>query len=159
MAAKKQEKISAVMPLSEADSMLLRIRNAADSAKRIEEEFSAEMEVLKQIYALRIETAKQTLAILEADLTAFLKANKTALFSQADTRLDLQNGSLIYTVEKRVKRIRDMLTRLENANRVELIKTVKSVDWDSVEKLTDAELKVLGTERKPKDIFSYEIKE
>lgn len=143
---------------SEADAILFCLREATDVARKLEAEFTIEMDVLRQLYEVRINTAKETLAILASDLEAFAKSNKSALFPKEDTRLELQNGALIYTVEKRVKRIRKMLERLEKAGRNELIKTAKSVDWDSVEKLDDAALKALGTKRQTKERFAYEIK-
>jgi phage host-nuclease inhibitor protein Gam len=142
----------------EADRILKQLREASASAKTIEDAYAWELEVLKEFYAVQIEPIKNTLAILEADLEAFSKANKGELFATEDARVDFQNGSLIYTVEKRVKRIRDMLDRLEAARRHELIKIAKSVDWDQVEKLEDADLAALGTKRMKKERFAYELK-
>lgn len=143
---------------AKADHILLQLREATDVVCKIEAEISFEMDVLRQIYEVRINTAKETLAILESDLEAFAKSNKSALFPKEDTRLELQNGALVYTVERRVKRIRKMLERLEKAGKQDLIKIAKSVDWDSVEKLDDADLKALGTKRQAKERFAYEIK-
>jgi phage host-nuclease inhibitor protein Gam len=143
---------------SQADNILLRLREAAASAKTIEDAYAWELETIKEFYAVKIDPLKQTIAVLESDLEAFAKANKGALFATEDSRIDLQNGALTYTVEKRVKRIRDMLDRLENARRIELIKIAKSVDWDQVEKLDDADLAALGTKRQKKERFAYELK-
>lgn len=143
---------------AEADDILRRLREATAVVRAIDAEFAAEVEILKQLYDMKIAAAKQTLAVLESDLESFSKTNKAELFAKEDTRLELQNGALTYTVERRVKRIRNMLNRLEQARRTELVKIAKSVDWDAVDKLDDADLKALGTKRVPKDRFSYELK-
>ena len=143
---------------AEAEDILRSLREAVADARMFESEYARAMEAVKQNFADRIANVKDAVAYLESKLEMFAKNNKSVLFAQADTRLELQNGALIYTIEKRVKRIRDMLARLEESRRHELIKIAKSVDWDSVEKLSDAELAALGTRRQSKEHFAYEIK-
>jgi len=70
---------------------------------------------------------------------------------------DLTNGALLHKIERRVKRTRKMLERLEAIEAEDAIKIVKSVDWDVIEKWTYERLIEVGTERVKKETFAYKL--
>jgi hypothetical protein len=62
-------------------------------------------------------------------------------------------------VEKRVKQVKGMLARLKSLGLSHAVRVAKeAVDWDVVDKFNDATLARLGTERKEKERFAYELK-
>jgi len=139
------------------DELLSRLGAQETELNRVSGRMESEMAAIRAAYTLPMAKAQQAVSGLTEELESLVKTYRAAILSGRD-RADLPNGSVMLKIEIRVKRIRDMLDRLEVARRTELIKIAKSVDWDSVEKLTDAELAVLGTKRQKKELFSYEIK-
>jgi phage host-nuclease inhibitor protein Gam len=139
------------------DQLLIDISKWQASIRLLSDDLEADMAVIRNRYAADIAAARQTVEALEKELEQLVKRHKAEILRGND-RADFHHGAVLLKIEKRVKRIRKMLVNLEAAGRDDLVKTVKSVDWDSVEKLTDQELKDLGTLRKPQEVFSYEIR-
>jgi len=86
-----------------------------------------------------------------------MKANRDGFFKGESERVDLRFGALLYAIEKRVKRAKDVLQRLEEIGAEEAIIVTKSVDWDVLEGWTDERLIEVGTERKRTEKYSYEV--
>lgn len=139
------------------DKVLADIIGKKNEIDRWSADMEAEMAIIRAKYVLPIESAQKHLTDKEKILEALVKKHRAEILRDSD-RADLPHGAVLLKIEKRVKRIRDMLDRLEASGKTDLVKTVKSVDWDLVEKLTDPELKALGTKRVPKDRFAYELK-
>lgn len=144
---------------TQADALLARIAAAAASIGRMEEAVAAEIERVRQAYAGRIHTLREQLAGDEKALKALARGSRGELFQANVERVDLPHGALLLRIERRVKRIKGMLARLEAAGETAAVKVAKSVDWDVIEKWEDGRLARLGTERIDKERFAYETKE
>jgi Na+/phosphate symporter len=139
------------------DNILACLGACTEDLARLGSQMETEMASVRKVYDQSMAADKDKIARLEADLENLVVKYRTAVLKGKD-RLDLRYGAVMLKTEIRVKRIRDMLARLEEAQRMELIKIAKMVDWDMVEKLSDADLKALGTKRIPRDRFSYELR-
>jgi phage host-nuclease inhibitor protein Gam len=118
---------------------------------------------IKSNYAPIIDKATAAIAAGEKELNRLMKKHRPALFDlPAETgsaRRDLAGGhALIYSVVRRVRKIKGMLRKLKLAGMKKQIKVVESVDWDAVDALDDDLLVQLGTARELKETFAYEIK-
>lgn len=141
-----------------ADELLAAIKKNHAEIASLADIITSRVEAVKAEMQPLVDAAKADLALHEAELEEYVTANRKAIATGTDIRVELKTGALIFAMKRRVKRIRKMLENLEKAGRKELIKIVKEANWDEIEKLTDAELKALGTKRIPKEVFSYEIK-
>lgn len=111
---------------------------------------------ITRFYAGDIRKAQEEVGSLEGELIALARENKETLFKDTD-RVDLQNGALLYSVEKRVKRARGVLEKLQALGYLQAIKVAKSVNWDEVNKWNDEKLAQIGTLRVEKENFAYEL--
>lgn len=119
---------------------------AQEAIARVSAQYNAQMEPHKILLASAVTGLMQT-----------MKIYKKTLFDGADV-VNLVNGSLIRELADRVKIPRDALAKCEELGFGEVIKTVKSLDRDAVEKWPDERLLLIGAERKPKEEFSYDLK-
>ena len=144
-------------PLSSADKLLADISGFSADLQSLQSEMETELAAIRTRYSIGITTAQNGIARLEAALETLVKSHKAEILRDSD-RANLPHGSVMIKIEKRVRRIRNMLDRLEALRMTGLIKTAKAPDWDAIDKLDDSELKKLGTGRKKKELFSYELK-
>ena len=111
-----------------------------------------------ETYKIKADKHREQLLYFEKCLVKLMKENRADLFPGTDDRVEMKHGALIYTVSNRVKRAKKMLDKLERLKRSDLIKIAKSVDWDSIEKMSDDDLAAIGAERVRKENFEYEAK-
>jgi len=142
---------------TEADLMLANIALLAERLELAQNAADVALAEVTRFYAGQIGDLKQRLKAAEKELIGLAKKNKKELFAGRD-KLELAHGIMLHTVEKRVKRARGMLARLEKLGLDEAIKISKSVDWDALEKWGDEKLAQVGTCRQKKENFSYELK-
>jgi phage host-nuclease inhibitor protein Gam len=115
-----------------------------------------EAAVLVKRHAETTAPLKRQLEALDKQIKAHAKKHQVDLFAGKD-RVDFANGALLRKEEQHVRHTRGMLDRLEEIGADDAIKTVKSVDWDVLEKWTDERLIEAGTERFKKETFAYEL--
>lgn len=140
-----------------ADQLLKQIGADQEAVSALSSAMTQRIEAIKSEMQPMIDQAKEALAAHERALSALANQIRKHLIDDADQRIDLAFGSLVFATEFRVRRIRRMLENLESAGRIDLIRTTKAVDWDGVEKLSNPELAALGTRRDKKELFSYEL--
>jgi hypothetical protein len=113
-------------------------------------------------YTPLFEATRATLfADLEADgkaLVGLMKQNKAVLFDGTDV-VNLPPGSLIYNKKDHVTIPKTALKECKAQGFKDVIKIVESLDRDAIEKWPDAKLVLIGAVRKPKENFSYNIKD
>ncbi len=143
---------------AQADALLEQIATAAGQLDRVQDEYTRRLRLLQQAHQEAADRAKKQLAAAEKTLRAFLRKHKAALFAGPDDRVELDHGAVLYKLESRVVRAKGMLARLKTAGRTDLIKIAESVDWDRFEPLPDEELHTLGTRRRTKELFDYELR-
>lgn len=153
----KKAKQTNVNPADRVDQILMNIRINKGMLERAAITANAEMDAIKKRYVIQMDEWAQNIARLEKELERLVVAENKVIMAGAD-RADFSHGSVMLKVERRVKQIKGMLEKLKAAGIREAVKVVKeSVDWDVVEKLPDATLAELGTERVQKNHFNYEL--
>jgi hypothetical protein len=140
----------------EADAMLQAISTESAQLATLMKGYQEESDRLIADYKVAIDRKKADIEALEKKLKKFMKKHRAAFFEEAD-RVDLKFGALILSLQKRVKRAKDVLKRLEEIGANEAIIVTKSVDWDVLEKWTDERLIEVGTERKKEEKYAYEL--
>ena len=139
-----------------ADKLLLGLKMFTGSMDRLLYDAAAEINKVRAKYDDLIKPIKESLALTDKELRKLAKGNKAELFEDSD-RVDLENGALLYTLEKRVKRAKGMLKRLKEQGFKDVIRIAESVNWDEIDKWSDKKLKKVGTERIEEERFEYEI--
>ncbi len=89
-----------------------------------------------------------------------MKFEKKVLFADTDV-VNLAHGSLIRALVDKVKIPKDrekVIAFCEELGFPEVVKIVKSLDREAVEKWPDERLLLIGAERKQKEEFSYDLK-
>jgi len=142
----------------EADELLADIARHASGLAMVGAEAEAEMAAVREKYAPAVQMYGTLLQAAEKRLRELTREQHAALLGEAD-RVDLPHGAVLFTVEKRVKRIKGMLARLKKHALPDCVKTAESVDWEAVERLPDDTLEALGTGWKDKENFAYEVRE
>ncbi len=100
----------------------------------LEREMGWQLAELREAWRYRLEPLEGQKVALEAALQSLARENKGTLFRGESDRLDLPHGALLYEVQRRVRRARQVLARLEEAGYTEAIRIAKSVDWEALER-------------------------
>ena len=140
-----------------ANEALARIRSLTDSISALESEANVEMAVITARYQARLESLRHKQTEVGKDLIVFMKKNKAVLFDGTDV-VNLPPGSLIHSKVDKVTIPKTALAECEAQHFDDVIKIVKSLDRDAIEKWPDAKLVLIGAERKAKEEFSYDLK-
>ena len=120
--------------------------------------YLAEIELMSARLKDRIGPIKLNQEKLKKTLEKLMKTSRFVLFDGTD-RVDLDNGALLFAIEDRVRRAKDMLARLEETGAEDSAFIVtRAVNWDYLETWTDERLLEVGTERKREEKFSWELK-
>lgn len=144
--------------VGEADLLLERIGRAGQELEEEEARARAEMEEVRRKYHDQIAGAKARMEIWAEELRRLMRTHKRELFSGEDDRLELAHGALLYAVEEYVVKARRVLRRLKEAGLLEAVKVAESVDWDKLRTWPEEKLVMVGTERKRREVFAYEIR-
>lgn len=142
--------------VGEADLLLERIGTAAQELAAEEAKAQAELEEVRRKYHDQIAGARARLEIWGGELERLMRAHKRELFSGEDDRLELAHGALLYKVQTYVVKARGLLGRLKREGFLEAVKIAESVDWDKLQGWPEEKLIQVGTERKRREVFSYE---
>ncbi|MBN1830270.1 MAG: host-nuclease inhibitor Gam family protein [Deltaproteobacteria bacterium] len=140
-----------------ADELLQNIDIAQFNIDSIEAEWNAVLKQLEKDYGIRLKVWQDKHAADEKALLALMKKGKGAIFDGRE-RVELKHGILIHGSEDRVKIPRNALELAEKQGLTEAIKVAKSIDREAVEKWPDERLILIGAERKPRDVYSYETR-
>ena len=138
--------------LAEAGRLTVELRDLEDEMKR-------RLAAVRAEYEEPIQKWKAELDRVDKEIKKTAKAHEGDLFdaSQPECWVRLRNGTLIRSVEIRVKRARGVLERLEALGRLDAVKIAKSVDWSKLETWPDAELEAVGTERVERVRYGYDL--
>lgn len=142
---------------AEADGLLMDLGRTLADLDAANRHLAQEVEVLRARWQAKIEPLEAAKAGLEKQVRELAKVYRDDIFASAD-RLDLPHGALLYELQRRVKRARGVLERLEAEGFLEAVKVAKSVDWDQLETWPEERLIYVGTERVTKEVYAYEVK-
>jgi phage host-nuclease inhibitor protein Gam len=115
------------------------------------------IEAVKERHEAGMNKLQAQINTIEKGLKAYMKKHSAGIF-EGDDRVELENGSLLFKVEYRVKQARGVLKKLEELGIDEAVEVSKKVKWNELEKWPVEKLVMVGTEKKRKEIFDYELK-
>ena len=125
----------------------------------------------EQVYQRRIENAKTDLLVstetsvkgLESakkSLVAHLKKHKADIFPGKTDRVTVTCGVLLRQVAKVVRKARHITVEFLRGEGLEGgIHIEESVDWKAIDTWPDDQLALIGTERREKESYAYELTE
>jgi len=143
--------------LERAELLLTQIAAANDQIAWQERRVEEEMQAIRSRHEGPLAKFKEVREAYEKELIKFMKKHKAVLFDETD-QVDLKMGILLHGQEDKVKIPRNALEKIKAQGWKEAIKTAESVDREVVENWPDERLIVIGAERKPVEVFDYELK-
>jgi hypothetical protein len=142
----------------QADNLLVYLKSLADDIAAIQAQAESEIAAITVKHSIPLEALHAEQVAAEKELITLMKKNKAVLFAGADV-VNLQPGSLIRSKVDKVTIPKTALAECEAQHFDDVIKIVKSLDRDAIEKWPDTKLALIGAERKPKEEFSYSLKQ
>jgi phage host-nuclease inhibitor protein Gam len=151
----------------EADRLLQEISECKAVLSRTQAKMNRELAEFNERWAQAMAPLTEHLGALEQQLKGLEKEQQAVLFpveGQGSFSLDLPQGTLLYDKTDYVVKPRkvDVLANLEKYGFEQVIRRSAAVDWDALndkEEWPDEVLSFLGTERKVKETFGYDLKE
>lgn len=140
-----------------ADGYLNEIALRSAEIEALIAEAQTAMEALEKAYSEKVKPLTILLKSAEVELMQTMRFNKAVLFDGTDV-VNLPHGRLIHERGDKVKIPRTALGSCEAQGFTDVIKIVKSLDRESIEKWPDERLFLIGAERKPSETFNYEVK-
>jgi len=141
-----------------ADELLEDIGNLLGTIAHFEALANEAMKMVTERYEEQLAPLKEDLKAQEKALIALMKKERKTFFDGTDV-FRLEHGTLIREAGDRVSIPRDALAKCEELKFDDVIKIVKSLDREAVEKWPDEKLFLIGAERKPKEEFKYDLKD
>ncbi|HSW39220.1 MAG TPA: host-nuclease inhibitor Gam family protein [Acidobacteriota bacterium] len=141
-----------------ADCLLADIGAIQSSYAAVMAAFSAEVSRLTAQYEAQLQPMRAEAQAGEKALTSLMKKHRADFFTAADV-VNLAHGSLVRNCDDKVTIPRDALAQCQAQGFDDVVKIAYSLDREAVEKWPDAQLLLIGAERKPVEKFSYHIKE
>lgn len=161
MAKRLKESNASLQDLhGQADDLLENIKAFQGIIDDMTTEYNDAVARLKADYEAKLKPFKEDLATDEKTLVGLMKAGKKALFDRTDV-VYLPHGMLLYTKKDKVSIPRDhdaVIAICEEQGFGEVVKIVKFLDREAIEKWPDERLFLIGAERKPKEEFNYDLK-
>ena len=143
--------------VEQANQLLDEIRRLEVEIREREVSAAEEMEKVRSRYA-DVAEKRETVKALDGKLKKLMKKEAAKIFDGRDLVV-VEAGRLFHQEEKKVRIPRDAIEQIEKLGWNDGIKIVKSVDRPAVEQWPDDRLILIGAERKPVDVYSYEIVE
>lgn len=141
-----------------AELLLSDVAGAARTLADRTAEANAALEELRALHAPGVQEAKEALAAAEKALEKHCKKHQGVIFGDRD-RVDLKHGALLHGVRKVVRKAREVtVDALKALGFMDGIQVAESVNWDVIQGWTDERLAAIGTERKSKETWGYELK-
>lgn len=145
--------------LIRAEDLLADIRERQTVLDRVEAAAQREMEAVKKEFAPLMRQTKDSLDACERELKELARKHREAIFGDRD-RVDLAGGALLYGRTEVVRKARGVTVELlDQLQYQDGILVVRSVNWDAIAAWPDERLAAIGTERKPKETYGYELKQ
>lgn len=142
---------------SDAEQLLLWLRDLTHDITALETEASAEMAAVTERYNGLLTPLRDEQTARAKELIALMKKNRAVLFDGTDV-VNLPPGSLIRNKADHVTIPKTALAECKAQHFDDVIKIVESLDREAIEKWPDAKLVLIGATRKPKEEFSYNLK-
>lgn len=145
--------------LARAEELLADIRERQAVLQKVDAAANKELTAVRDRYTPLIRETKESLEACERELTGLAKRHREAIFGDRD-RVDLDSGALLYGRTEVVRRARAVTVELlDQLQYQDGVLVVRSVNWDVIETWKDERLAAIGTERRPRENFDYELKQ
>jgi phage host-nuclease inhibitor protein Gam len=141
----------------EADSILARMRKISVEQNLIANHIENKIAIIKKGFGPRLDELRQSFEALEKDIKSLMMKHKRELFAGTDDRVQLEHGALLYKLETVILHNRDMLKKIKAAGLTDAIIIAESVNWDVVATWPDETLWSLGSDRREKERFEFEV--
>lgn len=142
-----------------AEALLRDVASATENLRLKTQDANEALEKVRAQFAPAVQEAKADLEAFERELERHCKKHQAAIFGDRD-RVDMGPGALLHGVTKAVRKAKKVTVELlEKLGFKDGILVTTSVNWDVVQKWTDERLAAIGTERKNKETWGYELKE
>ena len=155
--AKQTDQTAVDETKARADALLEDVINLREATDRLMAERKAALDKVSLQYDPQINSLIDMMEENDKALKRVMKSAKTALFADTDI-VYLAHGTLIHANEDRVTIPRDALAKCEELGFVDAIVTSKSLCREIVTRWSDEKLVMIGAERKPVEMYNYEIK-
>jgi Gam-like protein len=120
--------------------------------------YNAAIEVVKAEYIKSSADASEALKKAEKEFIKHLKKNKLDIFPEKTDRVTVAGGVLIRQIKEVVRKARHITVEfLKKEGKSNGIRIEENVNWEEIETWNDEQLSQIGTERKPKESFAYDI--
>jgi hypothetical protein len=143
--------------LKQADELLVSIAETEGIINADIARMTKEIKEIEDRHAAWNAGMTSLLKDMEKQIKSLMKKNSGTLFEGED-RVDLKHGSLLFSIEERVKKAQGVLEKLKMNGFKDGIKVVESVDWDELEKWPDDKLALVGTKKKKTENYTWETK-
>ncbi len=143
--------------LQNVDKKLAEIAKLKEEYNKINQAAQKELEQVKSKYQDSLGSLEEQIKAADESIRQYLKKHKVEIFGDFSDMAEVEHGSVFYRSKLVVHRARGVLKKLEEMDLKEAIKITKSVKWDIVEKWPDEKLEMIGTKRKKREDFEYEI--
>lgn len=140
------------------DSLMATMGACSRSLEKLRAVAEQETAKVKARFSPMIGQLEARVKELDAAIKKREKRDRAVLFADAD-RVELRHGTLLYSVERKVKKAKGVLQKLKDLAMKGAVKVAESVDWDELEKWPDEKLLMVGTKRQRVETFSYELKD
>lgn len=142
-----------------AEALLRDVASATENLRLKTQDANEALEKVRAQFAPAVQAAREDLEAFEAELEKHCKKHQAEIFGERD-RVDLVPGSLLHSVAKVVRKAKKVTVEaLKKLGWPDGILVTESVNWDVIQKWTDERLTAIGTERKTKESWGYELKE
>ncbi len=143
---------------AEADSILKEIAGAEAKLDALTAEAEKQIAGIKKSLALQAEPLATSLKLHQKELQRCAKRSHADLFPGKADKASLPNGVIIFELKKKVRHARGVTPEtLETLGFPDVVIIAKSIDWDAIEKWPDNDLLEIGTDRREKKSYAYEL--
>jgi len=134
------------------------IRRLSADLDTFEQEYLGRIEPIRKEFANNTTAIRVELDAAHEELLKYLKKNKSDIFPGKTDRVTITGGVLLRQIAKLVRKARHITVDfLRKKGRTDGIRIEEHVDWPKIETWPDDQLALIGTDRREKETFAYEL--
>ncbi len=145
------------------DELLARAGRLTAQVTSLEREMERRIAQIQAEFTGPMERFRAELSGVDEQIKKIAAEHDAELFpppeEEPESWVRLRYGTIIRSIERRVKRARGVLQKLEALGHMDAVKIAKSVDWAKLESWPDEDLEAVGTERVVRTVYGYNLKQ
>jgi hypothetical protein len=139
-------------------ALLAEIKRLSDILDIEEQKYQQRIENVKRDHLARTAMHRHALERVQEHLLTGLKQHKNDIFPGKTDRIAIAGGVILRQIALVVRKARHITVDFLRTNgKTEGIRIEEHVDWQKIDSWTDDQLALIGTERKKKETFAYEL--